>query len=973
MFSKLIEQAIVLGRAGDQTGFERKLREARLALDDAPPALRPTREVLLNSVRKRFGCSSSDPGSELALSKAGVSQLSSEAGLAQQTSGVSLVTVCMNREEELFKVLGSWLATDADEIVIVDWSSTPELWSRLSKVSDARIKLMRIDGEERLIPALALNAGLRFASRDVIFKIECDIELSPDFLKCNLPMPGEFVRGVCKSGLEGHSGGQQPVSGVFGAHKKDLHRANYYDERTLTGEWADSEIYMRLAHDYGLVGRLIEPRTLRRIGVAERDPVNQAAPVNRYLGRFEPAEFEGSKGKYFSSIAGSWSSKFTSQNYDISEIGQRSYRGHRVTQPISRSPQIEYLSEVLAIKQLTTLVSHTAPEIGHFGDIDFELARLLRDTHAADKSRDFVEGIKSGKGLYFIRCEAGPCCTALRKTLQVMNSHSSLFSQSLILTEGLAESEVDGAPVGGGGNVLVASGALVEKLSALARAKELNSVGEMERLLASGVQEAGYLSISARSLADEAIRKASQFSESLRGEFDPMATPVKGACLVTSLYDEQNLIRLIEYVACVVENLKVFDQIAICYEANNGLLGAVLQVISQELAISPGRLLLLPYQKRPTFEELFSVKTFLPSGTVIAVANADIVFDASFSMISQIDLSRNIAVLSRRDISSNGCKARLIHLDNGCPNTFSADAWVVRTPFEPDFYLDYQIGTMQCDSFINHQISTSSRYGVINPCFDIRVFHLHDERFNSSTEKQKRDIEIIKKNINTERLRNNGADPIKGVAWSTLANAAIVPSATMFQKWRPRALVVNFAEYPSPGFGHFLLLHLLHDIIRLSSDIVIAVRLRKEDLDGGLGRLLLRYQARFSSNNLLLDSDVVEFDAVKASSDRIVVRTASFQDAAEWVVNNCLNDTLNKSLNWTEGSRLVRCEIQGDIPEETMLDLIKGVKQQESALVLVNALLEFFSSLPDDSIEKNFIASLNEKFSKIWFAKKFFN
>lgn len=977
VFSKLIEQAIALGRAGDQGGFRQKMAEARLALDDASSALRPAREVLLNSVERTFGHSLPETRPESALSGIDTGQLNPEPGpgvalsaidSGQQASGISLVTGCMNCEEDLINVLGSWLATDADEIVIVDWSSTSELWRRLSQVSDARLKVIRIEGEEHWIRTHALNVGLRFASGEMIFRIDCDIELAPDFLKSNLPKPGEFVRGICRSGLETRGESRQPARGVFGAYKRDLRQADYYDERILTEEEADSDLDRRLAQDHGLVGRLIEPRFLKQIGrIVEHSPANQAAPMDRYLGMFEPAEFEGAKNRYYSYVAGNWSSKLPSQDYDISQPEPRIYRGRRTTQSPRRNPDLDYLSEILAIKQLTTEASSTIPEIGCLGDIGFEFARLLRDIHAASKSREFVEGMKNGKGLYFIRCEPGPCSAALLKTLQVMRSHSPSFAQDLVLTEGLTETFAGGAPKGDRGNVVVASGAMVGKLAAHARAKELNGIGDLERLLASGDDDAVHLSLSARSLADEAVRKASRFAESLGGEFESMAAPVKGACLVTSLYDEQNLIRLIEYVACVVENLKVFEQVAICYEANNGLLAAVLQVISQELAISPGRLLLLPYQKRPTFEELFSVKNVLPAGTIIAVANADIVFDATFSMLGQIDLIRNVVVLSRRDISSDGRKATLIHLDNGCPNTFSADAWVVRTPFDPDFFLDYQIGTMQCDSFINHQISTSSRYGVINPCYDIKAFHLHDERFNSSTEKQKRDIELIKKNLAAERARNGGADPIKGVAWSTLATAAIVPNTSLFQKWRPRALVVNFAVCSLLRFGHFLLLHLLHDIIRPSSDIVTVVKLQKKDLDADLGRLLLRYQAHFSFDNFLLDSDVVEFDGVKASSDGVVVRAGSFLNAAEWAADNCLNDTVNKLLGWTEGSRLVRCEILGDIPDEATLDLIKVIKKQESAPV--NALFEFFNGLPGNTPEKNLAASFDDKFSTIWFSR----
>lgn len=904
---------------------------------------------------KRGYYSSLETSPEIALSKIDTGQLN---------PGISLVACCMNREENLLKVLDSWLATDADEIVIVDWSSTSELWPQLSQIADPRLKVIRIDGEQHWVAAHALNVGLRFASREMVFRVDCDIALTPNFFKNNFPWPGEFVRGFWKSGHETLGEGKQFINSAFGACKKDLRQSNYYDERILPDGWDDSGLYMRLEYDHGLTGRLINPRSLGHIGQAEEHKLaDQAVARNRFLDKFEPTELEDAKKIFYTTLAGNWSSNSPSQDYDISRIEQRYYRGHRVTKSISRNLEIERLAEILAIRQLTVRASSTTPEFAHLAEVDFEFARLLCDAHAVNKSRDLVEGIKTGKGLYFIRCEPGPCRAALLNTLQVMCSHYPSFAQSLILTEGLSVDTPDDK-----GSILVTSGKLVENLSIQARARELNCIEDLERLLASGDQEAGYLSLSIHSLADEAIRKASQFSASLGGEFASLATPVTGTCLVTSLYDEQILVRLIEYLACVVENLRVFDQVAICYEANNGLLAAVLQELSVELAISPGRLLLLPYQKRPTFEELFSVKTYLPAGTIIAVANADIVFNASFSKVGQVDLLHNIVVLSRRDISSDGSKAHLIHLENGCPNTFSADAWVVRTPFDPDFFLDYPIGTMQCDSFINHQISTSSRYGVMNPCFDINVFHLHDERFNSSDEKAQRDKVAVINNYIAESARNNNSAPVKGVAWCTLASAAIVPDKLRFQQWSPKVLILNFAKGSEPGFGHLLLLHILHDLIRQASDTVIVARLRKSDLDGGLWRLLLRYQAHFSFNGFQLDTDDVEFDEAKASVERMVTRTTSFQKIAELATKNCLKEGLGELLSWTDEAKLLRCELQGDMPDETTLNLINAIRQQESALV--NTLFEFFNGLPDYSPEKNLITSFNEKFHIIDLATK---
>lgn len=870
--------------------------------------------------------------------------------------GVSLVAGCMNRDENLLKVLDSWLATNADEIVIVDWSSASELWPKLAEFSDPRLKVIRVDGEKHWVAAHALNVGLRFASYEVVLRVDCDIRLAADFLELNAFQPGEFIRGFWKSGLEQGGEGQQFIQGTFGAYKKDLRAVNYYDERILTYGWEDSELYVRMAHDWGLAGKLVNPNSLRHIEQSEEQRLaNQNVPKNRFLGRFEPTEFEGAKNKFYSTFVGGWGTYSQTQDYAISAVGQGLYRGIRITKSIARTAQFECLSEILAIRQLTIWALSTMPKIGSTEEIDLEFGRVMRDAHAINKSRELVDGLSNGKGLYFIRCEEGPCRAALLKTLQVMHSHYPSFAECVALVEGHLDVLANEVSTNAAENVIVTHGALIEKLSDRTDVVALNGIGELEALLETGNRDACYLSLSTSMLATEVLAKARKFAESLGDGFETLAAPVADTCLVTSLYDEQNLIRLIEYLACVVENLKVFEQIIIYYESSNGLLAKVLYEILERLEIKPGHLLLLPYLKRPTFEELFSIKNQLPDGTIIAVTNADIVFDATFSGIKRVNLAQTMVTLSRRDISSDGSKATLIRLDNGNPNTYSADAWIVSTPFEPDFFLDYQIGTMHCDSFINHQLSTSERYSIINPCLDIRVFHLHDERFNSSAEKQIRDSAEIQKCYNAERERNGGMDPIKGIAWSTLSAAAIVSSHHLYQQWTPKVCILNLAGCATPSFGHFLMLHIILNTPKLLDDAVMTIKLRESDIKGPLGLLLARYQVHFPNKNFLLDIEE-EFDEAAAQVKGTFTRPIAFSDVAGWFNDSSqYYEHIYNLLSWPAITdlKLLRSELKGDISAESSSNLFAAMRNEHSEIL--NSLFEFFNSLPNYSDERNLL------------------
>ena len=108
----------------------------------------------------------------------------------------------------------------------------------------------------------------------------------------------------------------------------------------------------------------------------------------------------------------------------------------------------------------------------------------------------------------------------------------------------------------------------------------------------------------------------------------PGVVRVSRSALVSSLFDESNLFRFVEYLACLVLNLEVFERLVLCYESNNGLLQGAIERLTDRSGAVLGRVLLVPYGARPTFQQLFDLQAVLPQETLLAVANADVAFDA---------------------------------------------------------------------------------------------------------------------------------------------------------------------------------------------------------------------------------------------------------------------------------------------------------------------------------------------------------
>ncbi|RVT49460.1 glycosyltransferase [Rubrivivax albus] len=170
-------------------------------------------------------------------------------------AGVSVVSCCMNRTENLLKALPTWLALpQVTEVVIVDWNSTEPVAPAITEAGLAgpRVRVLRVEDEPRWILSLAFNIGFRAARGERIVKADADITLKPDFLARN-PLPkGCFIAGDWREAAPG----QEHINGFFYLRRADLLAIGGFNEYITTYGWDDDDIYARMAGS-----------GLRRIGV----------------------------------------------------------------------------------------------------------------------------------------------------------------------------------------------------------------------------------------------------------------------------------------------------------------------------------------------------------------------------------------------------------------------------------------------------------------------------------------------------------------------------------------------------------------------------------------------------------------------------------------------------------------------------------------------------------------------------------
>ncbi len=251
----LIDQALKAARSGDRSRANRILLgiESQLEKDPGAKGGASTRK-LIEFIRKTYAI---HPSVDWADKAAGAAKEPASGG------GVSLVTCCMNRTENLLQALPTWLALEEiDEIIVVDWSSAVPVSDALrgAGIEDRRIKIIRVLDEPRWILSCAFNLGFRHAKAARILKVDADIKLKPAFFEKNVLASGTFVAGDWEVADEG----QEHINGFFYTFRDDLMRINGFNEYITTYGWDDDELYLRF-QKFGLKRVCVDVETIYHI------------------------------------------------------------------------------------------------------------------------------------------------------------------------------------------------------------------------------------------------------------------------------------------------------------------------------------------------------------------------------------------------------------------------------------------------------------------------------------------------------------------------------------------------------------------------------------------------------------------------------------------------------------------------------------------------------------------------------------
>lgn len=186
--------------------------------------------------------------------------------------------------------------------------------------------------------------------------------------------------------------------------------------------------------------------------------------------------------------------------------------------------------------------------------------------------------------------------------------------------------------------------------------------------------------------------------------------------LITSLYNETNMVRLNEFMISLNFNLKNHNikEIIVFYDVSNGS-----NIFLNEL-FKNHKITIIRIDNRPTYKEMSDV---IPLNEIGIICNADIIFDDSLENIFNYNLRSNIIGLTRWDFISE--ETAIPRLQNEEVMTSSVDSWIIYNNKKlNDDFNEIRLGTWECDgNFI--KLCEKNEINYISECFNIKSYHIH--------------------------------------------------------------------------------------------------------------------------------------------------------------------------------------------------------------------------------------------------------
>jgi hypothetical protein len=157
--------------------------------------------------------------------------------------GICMIVQVMNENENITKNIDNWLTLGFDELIILDWSSAPAVYSIPNIFKDPRVKIIRVGGQKKFLSTLAQNLASQLSRYSKIFSFNPDVEFRGDFFAAHPIKRGEFWLGDWRQARDGN---ESNLHGEIYYYVDDFMRVAGCDERIKSYSQIDTVLADRM-------------------------------------------------------------------------------------------------------------------------------------------------------------------------------------------------------------------------------------------------------------------------------------------------------------------------------------------------------------------------------------------------------------------------------------------------------------------------------------------------------------------------------------------------------------------------------------------------------------------------------------------------------------------------------------------------------------------------------------------------------
>lgn len=196
--------------------------------------------------------------------------------------------------------------------------------------------------------------------------------------------------------------------------------------------------------------------------------------------------------------------------------------------------------------------------------------------------------------------------------------------------------------------------------------------------------------------------------------------------LVTSYYKTQSIDRQKEIDECLIKNIQN-NMIENIYLLNDKIYE--LNFIKDQSKIKQFNI--IDDNSKLNFKDAIEFINSYCYKELVILSNTDIYFNKSLSLIKQENLDNQILCLLRYNVDKNGNYDIFKHF--GEPRSDSQDCWIFQSPLKINTNdINFTFGTLGCDNIFASKAHEQG-YELLNPSYDIKIFHLHNEEERNYT------------------------------------------------------------------------------------------------------------------------------------------------------------------------------------------------------------------------------------------------